>query len=106
MIGRIGVVSHHLRSLVDAIELNVLCAFVCVVECFDAHIIDIMVYNRRFDLLASLTKCNQLFKGNQITNEFAFIIISSAPSLKNVAQIKAIVFGQINLFSSFFIFLP
>ena len=106
MIGQIGVVSHHLRSIVNAIELNVLCAFVCIVEYFDAHIIDIMVYNRRFDLLASLTKCNQLFKGNQITNEFAFIIISSAPSLKNIAQIKATISGQINSYSSFFVFLP
>ena len=99
MIGRIGVVSHHLRSLVNAIELNVLCAFVCMVECFDAHIEDTMVYSRRFDLLAFLKKCNQLFKNNQITNKFAFIIISSAPSLRNIAQIQATIFAQINLFS-------
>jgi hypothetical protein len=30
VIGRIGVVSHHLRSLLGAIELTVLCAFVCI----------------------------------------------------------------------------
>ena len=29
VIGRIGVVSHHLRSLLGAIELTASCAFVC-----------------------------------------------------------------------------
>ena len=38
MIGWIGVVSHHLRLLLGAIELIVLCAFVCRVEYFDAQI--------------------------------------------------------------------
>ena len=36
MIGWIGVVSHHLQSLLDAIKLTVLCVFVCEVEYFDA----------------------------------------------------------------------
>ena len=35
MIGQIGVVSHHLRSLSGAIKLIVLCVFVCRVEYFD-----------------------------------------------------------------------
>ena len=37
MIGWISVVSHHLRLLLGAVELIVLCAFVCNVEYFDAH---------------------------------------------------------------------
>ena len=36
MIGWIGVVSHHLRSLLGAIKLTVLHVFVCRVEYFDA----------------------------------------------------------------------
>ena len=32
MIGQIGVVSHHMRSLLGAIELTVLHVFVCRVE--------------------------------------------------------------------------
>ena len=35
MIGHIGVVSHHLRSHLGAIELTVLRVFVCGVEYFD-----------------------------------------------------------------------
>ena len=35
MIGRIGVVSHHLRSFLGAIKLTVLRVFVCGVEYFD-----------------------------------------------------------------------
>ena len=35
MIGWIGFVSHHLRSLLDAIKLTVLCVFVCGVEYLD-----------------------------------------------------------------------
>ena len=35
MIGRIGVVSHHLPSLLGAIKLTVLRVFVCWVEYFD-----------------------------------------------------------------------
>ena len=35
MIGRISVVSHHLRSLLSAIKLSVLRVFVCGVEYFD-----------------------------------------------------------------------
>ena len=38
MIGQIDVVSHHLQSLLGAIELTVLCVFACRVEYFDAQI--------------------------------------------------------------------
>jgi len=38
MIGWIGVVSHHLQSLLDVIELTILCASVCKVGYVDAHI--------------------------------------------------------------------
>jgi hypothetical protein len=42
--GRIGVVSHHLRSLLGAIELTVLCAFVCIVGYFDAQSSETLLY--------------------------------------------------------------
>ena len=38
MIGRIGTVSHHLRSLLGTIELTILCAFIRKVGYFDGHI--------------------------------------------------------------------
>ena len=44
MIGQIGVVSHHLRSLLGAIELTILCAFVCRVGYFDAQIRETLLY--------------------------------------------------------------
>ena len=56
MIGRIGVVSHHLQSLLGAIKLTILRVFVCRVEYFDIQIRD--TPSRGFDILASLKKCN------------------------------------------------
>ena len=44
MIGWIGHVSHHLRSLLGVIELTILCAFVCKVGCFDAQIRETLLY--------------------------------------------------------------
>ena len=38
MIGRIGTVSHNLPSVMGAIELIIVCAFVCKVGYFDAQI--------------------------------------------------------------------
>ena len=38
VIGWIGVVSHHLWSLLGAIERTILCAFVCRVGYFDAQL--------------------------------------------------------------------
>ena len=43
VIGQIGVVSDHLRSLFGVIELTILCAFVCKVGYFDAHIWETLV---------------------------------------------------------------
>ena len=37
MIGQIGHFSHHLGSPLGAIELTVLCAYVCKVKYFDAQ---------------------------------------------------------------------
>jgi hypothetical protein len=49
MVGHIGLVSHHLRSLLGAVQLTVSCACVCKVESF------ILMYKQGgFDLLASL----------------------------------------------------
>ena len=44
MIGWIGVVSHHLRSLLGAIKLTVLRVFVCGVEYFDVEIRESLLY--------------------------------------------------------------
>ena len=59
MVGWVGVVSYHMRSLLDVIELVLFCAFVCRVRYFDAQIQESLVYKQGgFDLLASLGKCN------------------------------------------------
>ena len=44
MVGQIGVVSHHLQSLLGVIELTVLCIFVCRAGYFDAMIKETLVY--------------------------------------------------------------
>jgi hypothetical protein len=49
MVGRIGPVSHHLGSLLGAIELTVSCAFVCRVGYLDAQ--------------TFLERCNSFFLG-------------------------------------------
>ena len=45
MIGRIDVVSHHLQSLLSAIQLTMLYVFACRVENFDVQIRKRSVYN-------------------------------------------------------------
>ena len=57
MIGHIGLVSHHLQSLLGAVELTVLCAFVCKVIYLDAQIRSIMLYKVRGFELDYLRKC-------------------------------------------------
>ena len=44
VIGQLGVLSHHLQSLLGAIELIILCAFVCRVGYFDAQIKETLLY--------------------------------------------------------------
>jgi hypothetical protein len=44
IIGRIGVVSHYLRSILGAIKSNVLDVFVCRVEYFDVSIRESLLY--------------------------------------------------------------
>ena len=44
VIGQIGLVSRHLGSLLGAIGLTVLCAFVCKVGHFDAQIRETFLY--------------------------------------------------------------
>jgi hypothetical protein len=46
MISRIGVVSHHLQSLLGAIELAILCAFVRRVGYFEARIRGALLYKK------------------------------------------------------------
>ena len=62
--------------------------------------------NTGFDLLASLGEFNYLFAGHKTTKQLAFLMISSTPSLKNIAQIQVIIFSQINLISLFSVYLP
>ena len=61
MIGRIGHVSHHLGSLLGAIGLTDFWVFMCKVGYFDAQFGRLYYTKTRFDLLASLRKCNYLF---------------------------------------------
>ena len=42
--GQVGVVSYHLQSLLGAIELTALCAFMCGVGEFDARIRETLLY--------------------------------------------------------------
>ena len=44
VIGWLGHLLHHLRSLLGAIEVTVLCAFVCRVRCYDAQIRETLLY--------------------------------------------------------------
>ena len=44
LIGQICLVSHHLESLLGAIELTILCAFICIVGYFDAQLRETVVY--------------------------------------------------------------
>jgi hypothetical protein len=44
MIGWIGVVLHHLQSLLSVVEQTILCAFVCKVGHFDAQIRERILY--------------------------------------------------------------
>ena len=44
MIGWIGHISHHLRSLLGVLELIVLCASACNIGYFDAQIKNILLY--------------------------------------------------------------
>ena len=43
-VGWTGLVSHHLGSLLGAIEFTVLCAFICTVGYLDVHIREILIY--------------------------------------------------------------
>jgi hypothetical protein len=95
-----------ITPLLGVIELTFLCAFICKMGYFDAQIRETILYKEGFDLLTSFEKCNWLFTRNKITKQHASLIISSIPSLKNIAQIPSHSSSQINLFSSFYLFLP
>ena len=90
VIGWIGVVSHHLGSLLGAIELTFLCAFVCKVGYFDA--------SRGFDLLVSLGNVNIIMK------QLVFLVISS--TMKILYKFQPTPSSRINLFSLLSIYLP
>ena len=86
-------VSHHLGSLIDVIGLSNSCAFVYIVECFDASIRN-----------TPLGKDYYLFAKSKTTKQLAVLIISSTPSLGNIAQISSHSF--LVLFSLCSIYLP
>ena len=44
IISQIGVVLHHLRSLLGGTELPILCAFICIEGYFGSHIRETLVY--------------------------------------------------------------
>ena len=56
MIGWIGLVSHPLGLFMGAIELDVLCTFICRVGYFDAQIRETLLYQEGVVLLAYLEK--------------------------------------------------
>ena len=91
MIAWIGIISCHLQSLLGAIELIVLCAFMCKVGYFDAQIKKTLLYKEGggVDLLASLGKRNYLFTQNKSMKQLPLLIISSTPSLKTIAHISS-----------------
>ena len=62
--------------------------------------------NKGFDLLTSLGKCNILFIKNNFIIQLAFLVISSTPSLKNIAQLSNHSFRRINFFSHVYVNLP
>ena len=61
MIGRIGVVSHNLQSLLGAIKLTFLHVFICGVEYFDVQIRETL--SSGFDLHASLKNVTNFLQG-------------------------------------------
>ena len=103
MIGQTGVVSHHLRSLL--VPLSYLFC-VHLYAKYDVLMLKLrrLYYTtlRRFELLASLEECNQLFTWTKIMKQLAFLIICSTPSLKNSAQISTHSFWLIQLIFTVF----
>jgi hypothetical protein len=75
MMGRIGLASCQLGSLLDAIELTVLCEFARIVEYFMFKLGRLYYISRGFDLLASFQKkYNYLLTRNKLTKQLAFLI--------------------------------
>jgi hypothetical protein len=58
MTGWKGLLLHHLGPFLGAINITILCAFVCIVDRIDAQIGRLYYTSREFDLFASLRKCN------------------------------------------------
>ena len=58
------------------------------------------------DLLASLEKCNLPFTWIKTMKQVAFLVISSIPSLKNIAQTSSHFFRAHQLISPIFVYLP
>ena len=54
MISQIGHVSHHLGSLLGAIELIIFCALTCIVRYFDAQIRETLLYQAKVSPSCSL----------------------------------------------------
>ena len=96
----IGLVSCHLGSPRGAIELTVLCAFVCKVGYFDAQIKKILLYICSI-LWAIVISYLQgiISQNNSHSSSFHPLHL-----WKTLHQLQAIHFGFINLFSPFSIF--
>jgi hypothetical protein len=99
MSGRIGVVSHHLQSLLGVIKLIFLCAIVCKIGYFDAQL------GILYLLLKKNVTC--FFIWNEIVKQLVFLVISSTPSQEKFEkEFQATHYGRINLFSPFSVYLP
>ena len=44
MIGWIGVISCHMQLILSAMELTILCAFICKIGYFDAQVRETLLY--------------------------------------------------------------
>ena len=90
VMGCIGPISHDMGLLMGAIELSVLCTFICRVGYFDAQIRETLLYKEGLTYLPSLekkqTNCLQRmkYKTTCIPHHFLYFIIE-----KNIAQIPS-----------------
>ena len=101
VIGRISHVSHHLGSLLGAMELHVLYAFVCKVGYFMYKLGRLYRTGRGFDLFTSLGKCNHMFLENKIMKELTSGTIPLLYLWEILHKFQATLFGRISLFSLF-----
>jgi hypothetical protein len=83
------VVSHHLRSLLGAMELIILCEFINKVGYFDAQIRETLLYKQGLLFVYSPLWKNvtTYLHEKKIMKQLAFLVDFSTSYIKNIAQI-------------------